>query len=109
MVPSGIATARATPVVTSVPASKAPIPYWGSEKSGVHMVSWINRIKGTLAKNGADSVTSVTMIPNVTSTEAQPPIRRSQTISASTALSRRRVGAEKAAKAMRGITEPEYA
>ena len=109
MVPSGMATAKATPVVTSVPASNAPIPYWGSEKSGVHMVSLTNRIKGTLAKKGADSVTKVTMMPKVTSTEAQPPIRKSQTISASTALSRRRVGATKAAEAIVESTAPACA
>jgi len=84
-VPKGIATSNATPVVTRVPASSALIPYWGSAKSGVHMVSEISRWKGTWVKKGHDSVTKVTTMPRLTKTEAHPPKRRTQTIKPSTA------------------------
>ncbi len=65
----GSATIRATPVVTSVPATNGRIPKRGFANSGVQRVSVKKSLSGTCAKNVSDSTTRIPTIPSVIPTE----------------------------------------
>src|SRR5436190_16384364 len=70
MVPTGNATAKATVVVTTVPATSGRMPKCGlTGKFGVHIVSVRKLHKDTLRKNGTDSYNRISTIPVVTATD----------------------------------------
>src|SRR5260370_11215475 len=69
IVPTGKATASATPVVTIVPATSGRMPWCAGSNDGVHEVSVRNSHSETTRKNATDSTRRVNTIPVVTATE----------------------------------------
>src|SRR5579863_5513631 len=91
MVPTGNATARATVVVTTVPATSGRMPNRGlTGKFGVHIVSVRKLHNETLRKNGADSYSRIRTIPVVTATEENA--ARKSTFSTTQSFQYRRPG-----------------
>src|SRR5262245_539816 len=69
IVPTGIATANAITVVTRVPVTSGRMPKRGLANSGIHSVSVRNVPSPTCSKNGSDSNTSTTTMPQVIATD----------------------------------------
>src|SRR5262245_19938486 len=69
IVPTGSANARATAVVTTVPATSGRIPWCAGSNDGVHDVSVRNSQSETSRKKATDSTSRVSTIPVVTATE----------------------------------------
>src|SRR5262245_48378652 len=66
IVPTGRATASATVVVTTVPATRGRIPWCGGSKLGAHSTSVRNSHRETLRKKTDDSANRMATIPVVT-------------------------------------------
>ena len=86
IVPAGIATASATSVVTSVPATSGRTPYRGSAKSGIHIVSVRKSLSGTILKKGSDSTTRTMTIAIVVNTATSAASIRNASTTRSRAL-----------------------
>ena len=69
MVPTGSATASATAVVTSVPATSGMMPKRGAAKSGVQSVSVRKSVERDVREEGRGLVEKMPTMPTVIATE----------------------------------------